>query len=579
MTAIVAEGNRKRVFASPSAEHVRLAQQAVPRWRPSETIPKTPKISALGYGTTHWHQLFTERQLTGMGTFCDLLRDVRGLIEQDGATAAYTDTVCTYLALAIGRSTDSSSRYSRWQNAGDKVAGVFGRQAIPMLWDFAETNFFSNSTQNWLGQVAWVAKAVERLPANSNSGKAHQADAATTILADGGPVIVTDPPYYDNINYADLSDFFYVWLRPLLRDTYPDLFSAILTPKDEEMVAHAQRFEHPREHFETLLQTTLRLIRSRCSPEFPSSIFYAYKQQEEERDGRTSTGWDTMLTAVVDTGFQVVGTWPMRTERAGRSNALDANALASSVVLVCRPRPENAPTATRRQLLDALEKELPDALDHLTRDSHIAPVDLEQAAIGPGMEIYSRYSSVETIAGEPVTVREALQAISGAIAHYDERQYGELDAATRFCVDWLRQHDYAEGGFGEAEVLSQAKNVAIGSLAQRGMLESDGGKVRLRGMGEYDHQQIPLQMSAWEGCLRVGWHLSDEHGGGVPGGASVVQAIGSDADSIERLARILYNHYDRKRDSANAVLYNTIVTEWPEIVQRADEPGQGQMFR
>ena len=393
-----------------------------------------------------------------------------------------------------------------------------------------------------------------------------------------GRSIVTDPPYYDNINYADLSDFFYVWLRPLLRDTYPDLFSAILTPKDEEMVAHAQRFEHPREHFETLLQTTLRLIRSRCSPEFPSSIFYAYKQQEEERDGRTSTGWDTMLTAVVDTGFQVVGTWPMRTERAGRSNALDTNALASSVVLVCRPRPENAPTATRRQFLDALEKELPDALDHLTRDSHIAPVDLAQAAIGPGMEIYSRYSSVETIAGEPVTVREALQAIDQAIDDYDERQQGELDAATRFCLGWLKLHDYAEGGFGEAEVLSQAKNVSIEALAEEGLLHSQSGRVRLLRAREYDHRQTPLEMTAWEGCLRIGWHLNEEDGGYLRGAAQVAQRMGSEAESVERLARILYNHHDRKRDSRNAVVFNSVVTEWPAITQAAQAAEQGQML-
>ena len=300
-----------------------------------------------------------------------------------------------------------------------------------MVWDFAESNPFSESTQNWMGNVEWVSQVVQRLPVSANTGLVHQADAANTIHAENGPVIVTDPPYYDNISYAELSDYFYVWLRPILRNIYPELFAGILVPIEEEMTA-VPRFDNPRERFEQLLNKTLRLVRERCSPEFPSSIFYAYKQQEEEREGRASTGWDTMLTALVDSGFQLVGTWPMRTERAARSNALSANTLASSVVLVCRPRPKDAPTATRRQFLDALERELPPALDQLTLEGHIAPVDLAQAAIGPGMQIYSRYSRVETISGEEVPVREALAAINRVIAEYDEQAQGELDLSPRF---------------------------------------------------------------------------------------------------------------------------------------------------
>lgn len=581
MIGIVAEGDRKRLFLSPDIAHTRAANLAEPSWRPSQTMPDSPTlVSGRGYGITHWHQLFTKRQLLAMSTLTTLLSELRDRLTADGASPDYAEAIHTYLAIAVSKMAGASSRFNRWQNTGDFVAGVFGRQAIPMIWDFAETNLFSHSTQNWMAQVEWIAKVLEHLPANTIIGEVHQADAAKTIHVADGPVIVTDPPYYANIDYADLSDFFYVWLRPLLRDIYPDLFSGILTPKQEEMIATPFRFEDPRDRFEGLLSQSLRMIRDRCSPHFPSSIFYAYKQQEEERDGRTSTGWDTMLTALVSAGFQIIGTWPMRTERTGRPNAQKANALASSVVLVCRPRPDDAPGATRREFFDALEKELPTALDHLTRDSHIAPVDLAQAAIGPGMEVYSRYRSVETISGEPVTVREALAAINEAIADYDERQQGELDAATRFCLDWLRQHDYGEGGFGEAEVLSQAKNVSIDRLATNGLVESQAGRVRLRKMSEYDRRQLPLQMSAWEGCLRIGWHLSGaEDARTISGAAEVVQRMGSDAHSIERLARILYNHYDRKRDSANAVLYNSIVIEWPEIMRQADEPAQGQMFR
>ena len=486
MTAIVAEGDRRRLFLSPTEEHVRSALKAEPEWRPSGRLPD----QALGfrvqrYGFAEWHQLFTERQLTALTTLSDLVRDVRAVLVEEGADNSYADAVCTYLVLAIGRNSDSCSSYARWQNSGDFVAGVFARQAIPMIWDFAETNIFSDSTQNWMAQVEWIAEAIERLPTHANPGKVHQADASTTIHGDSGPVILTDPPYYDNIGYADLSDFFYVWLRPLLRNTYGDLFSGILTPKNEEMIATQFRFENPRQRFENLLNKTLKLLRVRCSPEFPSSIFYAYKQQEENRAGRTSTGWETMLTALVDAGFQIVGTWPMRTERSGRSNALSANSLASSIVLVCRPRPEDAPIATRRQFLDALEKDLPAALDHLTRESHIAPVDLAQSAIGPGMEIYSQYSRVETLGGEPFTVRDALVEINGVIADYHRREQGELDPESQFCVAWLRQHGYSEGGYGESEVLSQAMNVSVEGLSSRRLLTAERGRVVLASLDEY----------------------------------------------------------------------------------------------
>ena len=582
LVAIVAEGQQRRLFLPPTGDHARAADNAEPEWRPAQPIPPTPKVSALSYGMTHWHQLFTNRQLVALTTLSDLVPAARAHMVEDGASEEYADTVSTYLAFAIGRGADAWASFAVWQNVGDKVAHVFGLQAIPMIWDFAEANVFSNSTQNWMAQIEWVSKTVDRLPSDANAGEAYQADAATTAPTAIGPVILTDPPYYDNINYADLADYFYVWLRPLLRDIYPDLFANILTPKEEEMVAHTQRFEEPRRHFEQLLGKTLEMIRTRCSEEFPSSIFYAYKQQEEERDGRTSTGWESMLTALVSAHFQIIGTWPMRTERANRPNALKTNALASSVVLVCRPRPSSAPSATRREFLDALQRELPRALEHLTREGHIAPVDLAQAAIGPGMEIYSRYSRVETVGGDLVPVREALTAINRVIAEYDKQQQGELDEATRFCLDWLEQHEYTEGAYGDAEVLSQAKNVSVDALAAAGLLRSRRGRVKLTRMEDYDHSPKAsslLGMTAWEGCLRIAWHLGSGEGRrGASGAAQVARAMEGNAESVERLARILYNYYDRRGDSRNAVLFNTVVVEWPSIMQAVDDPEQGRML-
>ena len=542
MTAIIAEGDRKRLFISPAVEHTKVAFEGNPAWRPSGNLPSRARsISVQVYGFTQWHQLFTERQLTALTTFCDLLVEVREQLAQQGADADYADTVCIYLSLVIGRNVNSCSSFARWQNTGDFVAGVFANQAIPMIWDFAEVNIFSTSTQNWMGQVEWVAEVVERLPLNANSGIARQADASTIAYGNYGPVIVTDPPYYGQIHYADSSDYFYVWLRPLLRETYPELFAGIQVPKEEEMIASQFRFERPRERFETLLSKTLGLIGRGCNPEFPSSIFYAYRQQEEEREGRVSTGWDTMLTALINADFQIVGTWPMRTERSARSNALSANSLASSVVLVCRPRPADAPTATRRQFLDALEGELPKALEQLTREGHIAPVDLAQAAIGPGMQVYSRYLRVETIGGELVPVREALANINRVIAEYDERQQGDLDAQTRFCLDWFKQTGYNEGRYGEAEDLARAKNVSVEELRDgSGLLTAGAGVVQLLTLDHYGpERRLRLgEMTAWEGCLRMAYHLDTnrEDGGGVEGAAVVARAMGSDAESVERLA-------------------------------------------
>ncbi len=511
--------------------------------------------------------------------FCHdaLVLEVRGLIGEHGADEEYTNAICTYLALAIGRVANGSCGFTVWNAPGEKIEGVFSRQAIPMAWDFPEVNLFSSSTKNWLDLVGAISKVIERLPADVNVSEAHQADASTTIYAESGPVIVTDPPYYDNISYAELSNFFYVWLRPLLRDTYPNLFAGILVPIQEEMIV-APRFENARERFEDLMGKTLKLIREHCTDEFPSSIFYAYKQQDHIRDGVTSTGWDTMLTALVDAGFQIIGTWPMRTERP-TGVKVGANVLASSVVLVCRPRPEDAPVATRRQFFDALEKEMSEALDQLTQEGHIAPTDLAQAAIGPGMQIYSRYSRVETISGEPVPVREALTAINKAIADYDERQEGDLDSESRFCLDWLKQYDYGEGHYGEAETLARAKNVAISNLNLNRLLIAEGGRVRLLPIDEFgDSQQLILgYMTAWEGCFRMAYHMNREDGKGIEGAGIVARAMDGNVESIERLARILYGHYDRKGDSQNAVIFNNLVTSWQDIIKEMQNEGQGTL--
>ena len=443
-----------------------------------------------------------------------------------------------------------------------------------MTLDFVEGNPFSNSSQNWKSQAEWIAKVIENLPTSANSGEAYQADVCTMTNLQDMPVIITDPPYYDNIGYADLSDFFYVWLRPLLRDIYPGLFAGMMTPRAEEITA-SPRFEDPTQHFENLLSESLQQVRQYCSTEFPTSIFYAYRQQEEERGGRTSTGWETMLIAIINAGFQIVATWPMRTEQTA-GLFIRKNALASSIVLVCRPRPENAPAITRTEFLQELKKELPPALERLTRIANIRPVDLAQAAIGPGMEIYSRYSKVMRISGEIVPIREVLTHINNEITAYHEKETGELDPESQFCLTWLQQHGYMEGNFGDALVLATAKDVDIGTMHNKVLLR-DHGKVRLLRSEEYADRENSENMTAWEGCLRMVWHLSSgERSGGISGCTAVARAM-RDYESAQRLARILYAYYDARGDAESAAGYNNLVTQWQYISQSMGSPEQRQL--
>ena len=576
MTAVVAEGDRRKLFLSPTETDIKATPYAKPTWQPRGKLPdQAMNLRVQGYGITDWHQLFIERQLTALTTFSDLIKEVHARISQNRKKTEYANAVCTFLSLAIGRATDGNSSFAFWRNSGENIEGVFARQAIPMMWDFPEANLFSNSTQNWMSQVEWVAKAIENFPTSTNNGEVYQTDATTTPHGIDAPVIITDPPYYDNIGYADLSDFFYVWLRPILRDTYPELFAGIATPKEDEILANRLRFENHNVHFEQLLGKAFLQMRQYCSDEFPTSIFYAYKQQEGKRTEEISTGWETMLKATIDAGFQIVATWPMRTEQP-KALKTGINALASSVVLVCHPRPGDAPTTTRTEFLQELKKEMPSALERLTRIANIRPVDLAQAAIGPGMEIYSRYSKVMRVTGETVPIREVLTHINNEITTYHEQETGELDRESQFCLTWLQQHGYIEGNFGDAEGLSKAKDIDLAAMHDK-LLLSARGKVRLLKPEEYTERDNNENMTAWEGCLRMVWHLSGvEKSGGISGCTAVARAM-RDYESAKRLAGILYTHYERRGDAASASHYNNLVTQWQYISQSMGAPEQMKM--
>ncbi len=575
LMAIVTQGKRGRSYYSPSAEHERIVDSADPKWIPAGNMPeKALGFSTQNYGMDEFYKLFTPRQLVALTTFSDLVQEARQRVTEDALAAtplgppnalggglaadddvplreggrgarAYGEAVSVYLAFAVDKAADYYSSLARWHNSGEKISATFGRQAIPMVWDYAETNPFSTSSGNWSSHINWIWKVLEFLPCDRSS-LAEQKDAME--LRAKGQILSTDPPYYDNIGYADLSDYFYIWMRRNLRDIYPDVFATMLvTYKEKELIASRYRHgskEAANEHFESGMLETFANIRRFVMHGFSLTVYYAFKQQDAGflKDGANaevaSTGWETMLTSLLEAGFSITGTWPMRTEGSSRMNAMGANALASSIVLVCRPRSEDAPSTSRRRFLDALRAELPNAIADM-KTGDIGPVDLPQASIGPGMAIYSRYSQVLEADGTELTVRAALSEINKALDAALEEPIAGLDAETQFAVDWFAQHGYKAGDFGGADVLARAKNTSVQSVDLAGVAKAEGGKVRLVNWREYDpgayDPQQDKRPTVWEGTHHLVERLN--HHGEV-GAAALFNRLPSDiAESVRDLAR------------------------------------------
>ncbi len=592
LMAIVAKGDRGRVYLSPTPEHELVLQYAEPNWRPTTDLPKR----ALGfrvqeYGMTRWADLFTPRQLVALTTFSDLVAEAMERVRRDAANAglpnderplrdggagatAYAEAVGVYLAFAASRASDSWSTIVSWRNGVEATRGTFARQALPMVWDYAEANPLSNSCGNWQGAcLEWIHKVLAGLSANIPSFTS-QADAATQVIS-RNKVISTDPPYYDNIGYADLSDFFYVWLRRSLRTIFPRLFATLAVPKAEELVATPYRHgskQKAEDFFLGGMTEAMSRLADQAHPAFPVTIYYAFKQVEKKSasgaTSTTSTGWETFLDAVIRSGFSVTGTWPVRTERSARSIAIDTNALASSIVLVCRQRPADAPLATRREFVAALQDELPAALAHL-QSGNIAPVDLAQAAIGPGMAVYTRYAKVLDAAGNPVSVREALQLINQILDEVLAEQEGDFDADSRWALAWFEQHGFEEGEYGVAETLANAKNTSIAGVVEGGVLASSAGKVRLLRPEELAEDWDPAtdsRLTIWEAVHHL-VHALDT--GGETAAANLARQLGGVAETARELAYRLYALCERKKRPAEALSYNSLVQSWPEIVRLA----------
>ena len=593
LMAIVAETERGRIYLPPTPLMETVAQTAEPTWVPEGSFVEDARaFTPCVYGLKEWRHLFTLRQLVALTTFSDLAQEARERIKRDALAAglsddgkslakggigatAYADAVAVYLGMGVSKLADSGNALVSWKASMDQPIHLFTRQAIPMVWDFAEPNVFSNAMGDLLVTLRNIARVLDQLHATTPASSTQE-DAGTQDRS-RSKVVSTDPPYYDNVPYADLSDFFYIWLRRSLKPVFPDLFATLSVPKAEELVATAYRHGGKvgaETFFLDGMTQAMHRLAEQAHPAFPVTIYYAFKQSESDvGEGTASTGWETFLDAVTRAGFATTGTWPMRTELGNRMRGMDSNALASSIILVCRPRPANATTATRREFVTALKTELPQALAHLQR-GNIAPVDLAQAAIGPGMAVYTRYAKVLDAEGKSLSVREALALINQTLDEALAEQEGDFDADSRWALTWFEQSGFAEGEYGIAEQLSKSKNTAVAGLVEAGIIASGRGKVRLLKPSELPKDWDPLtdpRLTAWETVHHLIRILET---GGESAAAEIVGKLGAKAETARELCYRLYTLCERKKRSTEALSYNALVQSWPEILRLSHETPQ-----
>jgi len=599
LMAIVAEGVRGRAYLEPSAKHIRVADIPEPEGAPDTNLPdKALGFRVQQYGMVKHKHLFTNRQLTALCTFSDLIPEMRerayndalkrgmkddgkSLADGGKGAKAYAEAIGVYISFILDKQADLGNSLNRWEPVAQCPRQLFARQAIPMVWDYAEGNPLGNSSGSWINQVSNSYRNMIKSLTHydkANPGFINQVDV-TRIDNNVKSIFSTDPPYYDNIGYADLADFFYVWLKKNLAKTYPDLFKTIMTPKADELVAtpyrHGGDKTKAKESFEAGFSAAFAKIKEHSDIGYPTTVYYAFKQaegDEDEESGETtiaSTGWETMLEGLIQNGFMICGTWPMRSEMSSRMVAQETNALASSIVIVCRPKEESASFISRKDFMIELRKELPWALDNLI-EGGIAPVDLQQAAIGPGMAVYSRYKAVLEADGSKMTVRSALQIINKELESWLTAIEGDLDKDSRFCFAWYNQFGMDEAPFGEADVLARAKNTATGRLEEKGLIKTAKGKVRITRKDELTGELKPTDdLSVWM-CVQHMLKALDEKG--ESGVADVVDRIGpSRAEAARSLAYRLYTLSEKKKLTNEALAYNNLVSSWSDIQQKAQD--------
>jgi putative DNA methylase len=588
LMAIVAEGPHGRLYISPTEQMWEAAESAKPTWRPSGDVPaRLTGGTCVPYGLKQWGDLFTPRQLVALTTLSDLVEKAREKIRLDAiaigmpddgkglesggrGAMAYAEAVATLLGLAVSRSTNSINSLVVWSQSREQSVNLFSRQAIPMAWDFPEVSPFSGAAGDFGVTTTSMARAIENVSAYRVGAFATQADAQTQTISTG-KMVSTDPPYYDNIAYADLSDFFYVWLRHTLRPIFPNLLATIAVPKAEELVATAHRHggkEKAEAFFLDGMTQAMNSLATQAHPALPITIYYAFKQSETDTEaGTSSTGWESFLEAVHRSGLQLTGTWPMRTERPTGVKVM-TNSLASSVILVCRKRPTDALTVSRREFLRELNSVLPEALDEMTKGSGgerspVAPVDLSQAIIGPGMAVFSKYAAVLEADGSPMTVRTALQLINRFLAEDD------FDADTQFCLHWFEQYGWNEGVFGTADTLARGKGTSVDGIKEAGVIQSGGGRVRLLKWAEYPADWDPrtdTRTPIWEALHQL---IRAFRQGGDSASGALLAELGGKAEAVRQLAYRLYTLCERLGQAEDARAYNELITSWSGIESAA----------
>lgn len=578
LMAIVADGARQRVYLSPDTAHEAAADLKRPDDYPDTALPHNPRdFKTPNYGMTHHADLFSNRQLTTMCVFSDLVKQARDRVFEDShRDSDYADAVATYLAIGVDRISDMGNSLARWKPTMDQSIGLFSRQAIPMVWDFAEIYPFSGAAGDLRVSLESVAKVIAKLPIASVKSTSVQSDAVSLALSGG--ILSTDPPYYDNIGYSDLSDFFYVWLRRSLRLVQPELLATVLTPKAAELVATPYRFDGDRQraekHFESGFERVFERAAKDHASHTPMTLFYAFKQSESDDDDGdgveawASTGWEKMLEGLIRAGLTVTGTWPMRTELGNRMLSSGTNALASSIVLVCRPRPDAAGVTDRRGFQQALRARLAGALRDL-QSGGVAPVDLAQAAIGPGMAVFSSFAKVVEPSGGAMPVRTALALINQVLDEVTAEQEGEFDEDTRWAVAWYAEHGMDDGPFGRADDLSRAKNVSVAGLVRAGIVRAGAGQVRLLERSELDPRWDPAtdpRLTVWEVTQHLIRRLFEE---GEASAASLLARVGGLGEPARDLAYRLFQLAESKKWSKEAGPYNALAAAWPELTRLA----------
>jgi len=593
MMAIIVDGEKGRLYLSPNSNHITASSVEKPKDCLEELLPYDPRnIWCVNYGLTEYRDLFTPRQLKTLVRFSDTISDAIAKVQSDAFNSglpsddigldsggkgarAYSEAIGVYLACIVDKLLDYNSSLCSWHNSRVIIRNTFGRQALPIVWDYAEANPFSKSSGCWDNCVDWVYKCLINATPRA-IGTAIQKDAMQ-IESQGSIVISTDPPYYDNVSYANISDFFYVWLRRILQKTYPKLFSTMLVPKAEELISAPYRFEGDLDEaklfFEKGMYQAFIKFKSIAASDYPLTIYYAFKQSDIKKDdasGATaSSGWETMLSALIRAGFTIHGTWPMRTELANRMRSIESNALASSIAIVCRPRSEDAHSISRRAFISELREALKKGLREL-QSGNIAPVDLSQASIGPGMAVYSKYAEVLEADGEPMGVRAALILINQELDAYLSEQEGRMDTDSRFCIVWYEQFGLTEGNYGDADIMARARLANLKKLVDNGVLESGRNKVRLKRRDElpdnWDSSREDVVWTMVQQLCRCHETLELDHVA-----KHLLNLSSLDTSNIENVKALAYRAYivaERKGWADEALAYNSLVTVWPDLIKR-----------